>query len=160
RTPESGGQAVILVQRSGFGDSAATVQVDVSAGTAVPGVDFAPTTQTVSFAPGQTVASFTVPIGTNARGPNGHTTGNPTLSNPSVGILGPRKTVVLTLGGSSLTADLKTTLRPSATTTTAGGALGFVITVTNDGPSDVTGAQVVDAFPKTLSDVHWTAVAS
>ena len=43
---------------------------------------------------------------------------------------------------------------------TAGTEFTYTIIVTNDGPTDVTGASVVDMFPAGLTNVTWTAAAS
>jgi uncharacterized repeat protein (TIGR01451 family) len=40
-----------------------------------------------------------------------------------------------------------------------GEALGYTITVTNDGPDDVMGARVTDSFPTELEGVSWSCVA-
>ena len=46
------------------------------------------------------------------------------------------------------------------TTATAGGPIAYSITLSNSGPSDVTGVGVSDAFPATLTGVSWTCVGS
>ncbi len=42
----------------------------------------------------------------------------------------------------------------------AGEEVGYVITVTNHGPSDVEGAEVLDVFPMILDDVAWTCTTT
>ena len=42
----------------------------------------------------------------------------------------------------------------------AGGPISYTIIVSNNGPSDVVGATVTDAFPAELSNVNWTCVAA
>jgi uncharacterized repeat protein (TIGR01451 family) len=57
-------------------------------------------------------------------------------------------------------ANLKITKTDNQTTATPGGTLTYVIVVTNDGPSNVTGATVTDTFPATLSGITFTATAT
>jgi uncharacterized repeat protein (TIGR01451 family) len=159
--PEAGGSAVILVARSGFGDSTVTVQAAATAGMALPSVDFVPTTQTLTFLPGQTVAALPVTLGANPRARNSSVTVNLALSAASSGAaLGTQSNALLTLNGTALLADLAIDNRASARTVTAGGTLSYTITVKNNGPADVTAAHVADAFPVTLRSVQWTASAS
>ncbi len=53
-------------------------------------------------------------------------------------------------------ADLGITKDDGQTTYVAGGSLVYTITVTNAGPSDVTGASVTDSFPAQLINASWT----
>jgi uncharacterized repeat protein (TIGR01451 family) len=55
-------------------------------------------------------------------------------------------------------ADLSIVKSNETTTVTAGGPISYEILVSNDGPSAVTGARVIDDFPDTLTGVTWTAV--
>ena len=57
-----GGTATINLTRLGSPNGALTVTVNVTGGTASPGVDFAAGPYTATFADGATTASFTVPI--------------------------------------------------------------------------------------------------
>jgi Calx-beta domain len=91
---QAGGSATISVTRSS--DVGTTsVNYSTSNGTAVAGVDYVPTSGTLTFSPGQSVASFTVPILIN---PNiqGNETINVSLSSPAGGaIVGSPSTVPL-----------------------------------------------------------------
>jgi uncharacterized repeat protein (TIGR01451 family)/fimbrial isopeptide formation D2 family protein len=55
-------------------------------------------------------------------------------------------------------ADMGVTKDDGATTYSPGGTLKYTITVTNNGPSDVTGASFNDAIPTQLTDWTWTCV--
>jgi uncharacterized repeat protein (TIGR01451 family) len=57
-------------------------------------------------------------------------------------------------------ADLAITKTDGTTTYTPGGTLTYTITVTNNGPSDVTGASVTDTFPAAITSASWTCVGS
>src|SRR5204863_84119 len=57
-------------------------------------------------------------------------------------------------------ADLQITNSDGQTTAVSGAAISYTIVVTNAGPSDVTGAQVTDSLPGTLTNVTFTATAT
>lgn len=57
-------------------------------------------------------------------------------------------------------ADLSITKTDGQTTTTSGSAIAYAIAVTNNGPSNVTGATVTDTVPNTITGISWTCVAS
>lgn len=57
-------------------------------------------------------------------------------------------------------ADLSITKDDGVTTVVPGQALAYTIVVSNAGPSDVTGANVADAFPADLTGVTYTSVAA
>jgi uncharacterized repeat protein (TIGR01451 family) len=57
-------------------------------------------------------------------------------------------------------ADLAITKTDGQTTYTPGGTLTYTITVTNNGPSNVTGATVTDTFPAAIISASWTCVGS
>ncbi|OYO17574.1 hypothetical protein CGZ94_01350 [Enemella evansiae] len=65
------------------------------------------------------------------------TTPDPNTENNSGGTTNP-------VGGS---ADLALAKTPTSPRATAGGAIGWTVTVTNNGPSDATGVQIKDAVP-------------
>ena len=54
-------------------------------------------------------------------------------------------------------ADLSITKTDGQTSDTPGTSITYTIVVTNNGPSAVTGANVVDNLPATLSGISWTA---
>ena len=57
-------------------------------------------------------------------------------------------------------ADLAITKDDGVTTYTPGGTLTYTVTVTNNGPSAVTGASVTDTFPTEFASVSWTCVVA
>lgn len=59
----------------------------------------------------------------------------------------------------SLPADLSISKSSSAKPFVAGNTLTYTIVVTNNGPNNVTGAQVVDVLPAPLSTFSWTCSA-
>jgi uncharacterized repeat protein (TIGR01451 family) len=65
-------------------------------------------------------------------------------------------TDVDTVGAS---ADLAITKTDGVTTVTAGGSTTYIITASNAGPSNVTGATVTDTFP-TILTCNWTCVGA
>ena len=60
----------------------------------------------------------------------------------------------------TLQADLSITKTDGASEKTPGTPVTYTIVVTNNGPSDVTGASVADTIPGALSNAAWTCVAS
>src|SRR5262249_19560641 len=57
-------------------------------------------------------------------------------------------------------ADLSINKTDFVTTIRSGGTVGYTITVTNTGPSDVTGATVSDLFPPEIISAIWTSTAT
>ena len=57
-------------------------------------------------------------------------------------------------------ADLAIACTDGVVNVAPGATVTYTITVTNAGPSDVTGATVTDLFPPTLGGVTWTCLAS
>lgn len=85
---------------------------------------------------------------------------NPTLPNPSTRVVSVTPTSTLTNQdfGFAALADLAIVKTNGRTTYVPGGPLPYTITVTNNGPSDVVGATVTDAFPAgTIAS--WTCAA-
>jgi len=60
----------------------------------------------------------------------------------------------------TIAADLSITKTDGRATTGAGSPVTYTITVSNAGPSVLTGATVTDNFPASLTGVTWTCVAS
>jgi len=58
------------------------------------------------------------------------------------------------------TADLAITKTANVQTVPPGGPLTYTITVRNNGPSNVTGAQVTDTFSSKLTNISWTCAAT
>ena len=67
---------------------------------------------------------------------------------------------VTTPSTSTPSADLTITKTDNVTGTVPGGLLLYTLVVTNQGPSAVTGARVVDPVPAGLTGVTWTCTAS
>ena len=67
---------------------------------------------------------------------------------------------VTTPSPSTPSADLTITKTDNVTGTLPGGLLLYTLVVTNNGPSAVTGARVVDPVPPGLTGVTWTCTAS
>jgi uncharacterized repeat protein (TIGR01451 family) len=59
----------------------------------------------------------------------------------------------------TLSADLSITKNDGKSSVVAGTQTTYTITVTNNGPSDVTGATVSDTFPSSFTGVTWTCSA-
>jgi uncharacterized repeat protein (TIGR01451 family) len=70
----------------------------------------------------------------------------------------------LTVTAASITitpkANLSITTDDGVTAAVPGGSVTYTITVSNNGPSDITGATVADTFPAILTGVSWTAVGA
>jgi hypothetical protein len=142
-TVAEGGTAKITVIRTGSTAAGATVQYATSAGTAT-GPDYVPTTETLTFAAGQTVQSFTVRTNPDEDA-EGVETVNLTLSSPGptrTTALGTRHTAVLRIVDAALTLAFS-----QATYTVRESATGVSI------PVELTG---VNTAPVT---VRWTATS-
>lgn len=93
---ESGGTAVITVTRAGGGGTAA-VNYTTGNGTAIAPTDYTATNGVLTFAPGETSKTFSVPI-TNDTAIEPNETINLTLSNPIGGVsLAAPSTAILTI---------------------------------------------------------------
>ncbi|MDX6403922.1 MAG: hypothetical protein QOH70_1377 [Blastocatellia bacterium] len=84
RVSENAGSATISVTRVNGGGSGSSVGYRVNTGTAWEGLDFAPTSGTLTFGAGETVKTFNVPIIDDVLFENDEFA-IPTLSNPSMG---------------------------------------------------------------------------
>jgi hypothetical protein len=94
---ETGGSALITVQRTGDTSHAATVHFATSDGTATAGADYTATAGTLTFGTGQITRTFSVPVLADAVC-DGDETITLTLSAPGGGsVLGGRSTAVLTI---------------------------------------------------------------
>ena len=94
---ETDGTATITVNRTGGTTGAVTIQYATSDGSAIAGTGYSATNGTLSFAAGQSSATFTVPI-LDAGIVGGNQTVNLTLSSPTGGAsLGSQATAVLTI---------------------------------------------------------------
>jgi hypothetical protein len=129
---ENAGTAVISVSRSGGAAAGATVQYATSDITATAGADYTTTTGSLTFARGETVKTFSVPIIDDAI-PEGVETVLLSLSAPAGGAtLGPRASAVLRIVDDELAIGF------SASNYTVGeGAGSAIVTV------ELTGVNVV-----------------
>jgi CSLREA domain-containing protein len=94
---ETGGTATITVNRTGGTNGTATVNYATSNGTATAGQDYTAASGTLTFGPGVTTQTFTVPI-TNDNLTEGAETVNLTLSSiGGSGALGTPSTAILTI---------------------------------------------------------------
>ncbi len=93
---EADGRATITVYRSGENSAPATVDYATSDGTASQRNKYITSTGTLSFAPGEIMKTFSIPI-INEAYPEGNQTINLTLSNPTGATLGAASTAVLTI---------------------------------------------------------------
>jgi hypothetical protein len=94
---EAAGPATITVTRTAGTAGGVSVQFATSDGTAIAGTDYTTTTQTLTFGPGQTSQTVTIPIINNGIVESLYQTVNLTLSNPIGGTLGSPATGVLTI---------------------------------------------------------------
>jgi hypothetical protein len=130
---ESAGTKTITVTRTGGSDGLVTVAFATSDGTATAGTDYTATSGTLTFNPGETSQTFTIPI-LDDGGNEGDQTVNLTLSNPTGGAtLGANSTALLTIvetsvGQVQFSKPFFSAIEPS----------NAIITVTRTGGSDST----------------------
>lgn len=94
---EAAGSIAVSVTRTGGKEGSATVNYATSNGTAIAGSDYTTTSGTLTFAAGELVKTFSVPI-TNDSINEGDETINLTLSSPTgAAVLGTQTTAALTL---------------------------------------------------------------
>jgi hypothetical protein len=93
---ENDGALVVTVRRSGA-LGAASVHVATAGGTATSGADFTPVAQTLSFAPGQTERSVSVPVLRDRARHEPDETFAVALDHPTGGVLGSPASAVVTL---------------------------------------------------------------
>ncbi len=116
-------------------------------------------TSAVNLPPGGT-ATFTV-TGTLSASATGTVTNTATVAAPS-GTTDPTpaNNSATDNGSPSPQADLSIAKTHSPTTPVPGQSMTYTITVTNAGPSAVTGATVADALPAVITGASWTCAAS
>jgi ELWxxDGT repeat protein len=94
---EDAGSATVTVLRTGGSDGTVSVHYSTSDGSAHAGTDYLTTSGDLTFAPGQTSATVTIPIGQDGQSDSTETV-NLTLSNPTGGAaLGSTTTAVLSI---------------------------------------------------------------
>ena len=91
-----GSSATVTVERVGFITGTSTIQYSTGNGTAVAGSDYVATTGTLTFNPGDSLKSFTVPL-TYDKLVEPDETITLTLTNPTGGLARGRQTAVLTV---------------------------------------------------------------
>ena len=94
---EQGGVATITITKTLGSVEAGSVNYAATAGTATEGADFTATSGTLTFGPGETIKTFTVPILDDLTDENAETV-NLTLNNATGLTLGSRSTSVLSIG--------------------------------------------------------------
>ncbi|MBX9627037.1 MAG: DUF4394 domain-containing protein, partial [Gemmataceae bacterium] len=135
---ETGTEATITVTRTGGTAGAADVTVNVTGGTATNPADFGGTFPvTVSFADGDTQATFTIPVSTDLL-TEGDETVDLQVTGVSAGTIGAQSTATLTITDVPPGQIAFTT----GTFTVAEGGGQIVVTLTRTG--DTTGAATVD----------------
>ncbi|NDA66167.1 MAG: hypothetical protein EBY09_05925, partial [Verrucomicrobia bacterium] len=137
---ESGGTALITVQRSGGSQGAVTVQATVSDGTAVSPVDYAAATNTLVWAAGETASKvFPVSIVNNLI-VDGNRTVNLALANSSIpGALGTVTNAVLTIVDDDVYGGLA--FSQSAYTVNENGGQAIITVVRLGGVAGTVGAR-------------------
>ncbi|GLQ55500.1 DUF7507 domain-containing protein [Devosia nitrariae] len=116
---------------------------------------------------GQVVAAATVPSGYELVSETPNPTYGTTGALPLDGILNVVRADSATgdhpdfnIGLQLVEADLSISKDDGQTQYTPGGTVNYTIVVGNDGPSDVTGAQVSDPLPAGISTASWTCSAA
>ncbi len=105
---EGAGEARVSVRRTGNADIAASVGYTVTAGSAIPGVDFIPTNGVVSFDPGVREAAIVVPLTAQNQVPNDDRTievGLTTATGATLHLVRTHCTVTLKDDDTGLTAE-------------------------------------------------------
>ncbi|MBI1733651.1 MAG: SBBP repeat-containing protein [Candidatus Rokubacteria bacterium] len=93
---EDGGTATITVERTGPSGTATVDFATVAGGTATAGTDYTSVSGTLTFGPGVTIRTFTVPIVNDGRGEAAETVAL-VLRNASNTVLAPARTATLTI---------------------------------------------------------------
>jgi len=140
---QTSGFAVISVSRTQDVGISTVQYATVAGGTAVPGVDYTPTSGTLIFQPGQLVATFDVVV-INTHLPGGLKTVDLALSNPTGGVIDFNATAVLEI------------------THLTGGLSGlFTVTNTNDsGPGSLRQAIIAANTTPGLNDISFAIPAA
>jgi hypothetical protein len=150
---ESAGSAIITVTRNSPAGSS-SVAYATGEGTAVPGVEYTATTGTVYFSPGQTTATFAVPLAGSLT-QSGEWTVGLALSDPSGASLGTPATATLTLTASA------GTLAFSAADVVVNESTGNVVIAVDrvGGSSGTVGASYASTAISAIPGVDFTPVS-
>jgi hypothetical protein len=127
---EDAGAATITVRLNAPSSNPVTVDYASSDGTATAGSDYTATSGTLTFAPGETTKTFSVPIIDDALGEANETV-TLALSNPAHAVLSASPTATLTINANDLLSFSTSTYRVSESNASA------TITVRLNGPSNV-----------------------
>lgn len=138
-TAAEGGRATLTVVRSGAGGVTSHVRVATVGGTATAGRDFAASSATVTFAPGETAKAITVPIAkdTAAEGDERFTVA---LSAPDGGALGAPATATVLIPGNGRGPD--SGIDPPARRAVPGASLRSIRGAADDPDGDLARVEV------------------
>jgi hypothetical protein len=154
---ESGPVATITVNRNGGSEGIATVAVSTADGTAVAPGDYTDSDQVLTFFPGQTSQTFTIPLN-NDTDTEADETINLALSNPGGGArLGAQSTAVLTIIDNdppSISINDVTLAEGNAGTT----AFTFNVTLSHPSPKPITFEFSTQDGSATLADADYQAI--
>jgi uncharacterized delta-60 repeat protein len=128
---ENGGSVLITVTRGGGTQNTVTVTYATSDGTAMAGTNYTATTGALTFAPGQTTATFSVPITDDGVYQPANFVFNLTLSNPTGGgFLGFQKTATVTIIETDQPGSLEFSA-PAYSVNQNGGSITITVTRSN-----------------------------
>ncbi|MEA3397763.1 MAG: Calx-beta domain-containing protein [Chloroflexota bacterium] len=157
---EDAGSATITVTLGAASSVTVTVDYATSDGTAVAGSDYTTATGTLTFSPGVTSQTFTVPI-TDDTEIEGDETVNLVLSNPANALLGSPSSAVLTIVNDDVpVVGVDKAVSPS-TVPVAGQLVThtYIITITNNGVSTIKVQQITDTLPSGFTFITTTAAS-
>ncbi|CCI03111.1 CARDB domain-containing protein [Microcystis aeruginosa] len=135
--------APVTIERSGIITESVSVTLNLSNGTAIAGSDYNSSPLTVTFAPGETSKTVTIPIVNDTRFEPEETV-NLTLSNPSAGaVIGVQNTAVLTIVSDDLPVYGKLSFSNAQFTVQEdGGAILAVTVIRTEGSDGNVGATI------------------
>lgn len=114
---------------------------------------------TVNMTSGSTI-TYTV-TGTVQASATGQLTNTATVTGPNnVTEINPNNNTATDIDTLAPTIDLEISKTDNVTSVDPGDQVTYIITVENNGPSSVTGAQVVDNFPTDLTNISFTSTAT
>lgn len=152
---EGDGAAPLLITISPAPVLTATVRLTTADGSATGLVDYTPVDRILTFGPGQTSLTVTIPI-TNDDQIEGDEIVTLGLSQPTAAGLSQPAVATLFIIDTLPEADL------AITKTSAWGQeqIVYTIVVSNAGPNDVYGTAVLDPLPAEISNISWRCVAT
>jgi hypothetical protein len=153
-----GGNATFVVRLSQPSAEPVTVQASTIDGSAVAPVDYAAASATLTFEPGVTLLPFVVPVAADSLA-EGAETFAATLSAASIGTIA-RTSATATIAPSGGLANLTVHIDDGTTEVTTGGATQYMVSIANQGPSNVTAATVSVPLPLGGIGAHWTCAVT